>query len=778
MNTPQTVLSTVITATLLLVNGPSVQAQEGAIDDDAIDLIVVSARKRNELITDIPIAITAFDAEKIEDLGLQSILDLPAVTPGFQYEKFAGIPGRFDNSPRFRGISVNSLAPSRQTASVFVDGIFVSNGIQGIGLEDIERIEIIKGPQSAYFGRLTFGGAINYVTKTPSDVFKARINTFAAEYDDFGLSGSVEGPIVADVISGRLSASYRDKGGHFDNASTGDELGQERTQAIGGTLFITPTDNFDIKIRAYAYENDDGAPAYSFAGLADHNCGPFGGPADDTTVCGDAPIEDPDLNVSVSSGLRNVLENNLIALNGSNLLEYGLDRESTRFSAQFNYDFANNLTLSGLFGVNDEEVRLLRDADDSSDLAFVSYSGRKFEDQSVEIRLSGLSFDDRLNWSIGVNRFEQEFTNNGEFIVPALGFFAFGGGEPALEDIETTGIFGSLSYDLNENVRLTLEGRSQTDKVLDDGDITDTEPGSNVEFDNFLPRAIAEWTPTDSTLLYASYSEGNLPGGFNGEVAALSDAQLAELRAIQSTASPEFEEEELANYEFGWKQELPNNLGVTTLAAFYMERTNQTFRRADLVSDPGSTTGFNQVDYFINAGESEVKGFEFEGDFNITDYFQVSATLAYINSEFKVFNSGVHDEIFGTEDAGGKTAERFPEWSGSLSGTVLGEISAEMSWFGRADLFYTGERFADEGNLTTAPGGAQLNLRGGIETDSYRVEVFVTNATDDDTPTAINRFRDLSFATPLFDFSTLGYQVGLRDRRQFGIRASMNFGGQ
>ncbi|MEM8985025.1 MAG: hypothetical protein AAGC71_18595, partial [Pseudomonadota bacterium] len=99
---------------------PAVTSAQEA-DDDAIDLIVVSARKREEVITDIPIAITAFDAEKIESLGLQSIVDLPAVTPGFVYEKFAGIPGRFENSPRFRGVSVNSLAPSRQTASVFVD---------------------------------------------------------------------------------------------------------------------------------------------------------------------------------------------------------------------------------------------------------------------------------------------------------------------------------------------------------------------------------------------------------------------------------------------------------------------------------------------------------------------------------------------------------------------------------------------------------------------------------------------------------------------------------
>lgn len=756
---------------------PSAFAQDTSADDaDVLDVIVVSARKRNELITDVPIAITAFDSQKIESIGLQTILDLPAVTPGFQYEKFAGVPGRFDNSPRFRGISVNSLAPSRQTASVFIDGIFVSNGIQGIGLEDVERIEIIKGPQSAYFGRLTFGGAVNYVTRTPADEFTAKVSTQIAEHDDYRLQASVEGPIFGDVLAGRLSASHWDKGGHYENASTGDELGQERTQSIGGTLFITPSDNLEIKLRAYFFENDDGAPAYSFAGFPDHNCGPFGGPAADTTVCGVAPLNPADLNISNTAGLVNKLTNDLLSLNGPNLTEYGLDRESTRISAQFTYDFpGTNMTLSGLFGENDEEVRLLRDADDTSDQAFISYANRKFEDSSQEIRLSGLSLNDKLSWSIGVNHFEQEFTNNGEFIVPALGFFAFGGGEPAREEVETTGIFGSLTYDISDNVRVTLEGRRQTDKVVDDSDITDTTPGNNVEFDNFLPRAIVEWGPREDSLVYLSYSEGNLPGGFNGEVAALTPAQLDELIAIQSTASANFEEETLANYELGWKQELANGRGLITIAAFYMERTEQTFRRADLVSDPGSATGFNQVDYFINAGESDVTGFEFEGDFNINDWFQVASTLAYIDSEFKVFNSGVHNELFGTEDAGGQRAERFPKWSGSLSGIFSGELSGEMDWFGRADIFYQGKRFADEGNLVYADAGAQLNLRAGVSTENYRVELFVTNATDDDTPTAINRFRDLSFATPLFDFSTLGYQIGLRDKRQIGLRASMTF---
>ena len=116
-----------------------------------------------------------------------------------------------------------------------------------------------------------------------------------------------------------------------------------------------------------------------------------------------------------------------------------------------------------------------------------------------------------MSWSLGANHFSQEFRSNGDFIVPSRDFLDFGGSNPDLEDITTTGVFGSISYDLTDSVRVTLEGRHQTDEVFDDGDTTDTEPGVTVEFDNFLPRAIVEWKPMEDVLLYASYSPGRLP---------------------------------------------------------------------------------------------------------------------------------------------------------------------------------------------------------------------------------------------------------------------------
>lgn len=748
-------------------------AQENTVsDEDETEIIQVTARKNSESLYEVPVAITAFSAADIEERGLQDVLDLSAITPGFQYEKFATLPGRFDNSPRFRGVSVNTGSPTRQTASIFIDGVYISDGAQGIGLEDVERVEIIKGPQSAYFGRLTFAGAVNYVTKTPGEDLRARISVGAATKGDSNLQASIEGSLFgSENVKGRLSASTRTDGSHY-STSDGGELGKEKTESIGATLFFEPTENFSARVRAFYFTNEDGAPASNLVGFNFHNCGPFGGT--DTTICGDIPFVEPDVNTVISDGLLNKL-GELISLNGPNRTETGLDRESLRLSAQFSYSIPDtSMEVTGLIGKNDSEVRILRDADDSADIAFFSYANRKFEDTSIELRLSGEALNEKLTWSVGVNTFDQEFTNNGEFIVPPLGFFAFGGGELAQEKINTKGIFGALSYDVTDVVTVSIEGRYQKDTVEEDDELGDDTPFSKGDFTNFLPRFIVDWKLDSNELLYASYSEGNLPGGFNGAVAALTPSELEDLRAIQSNASSEFNEEKLINYELGWKKATGNY--SLSLAAFFMDRTNQTFRRSDRIPDPTSEAGATrQINYFINAGKSEAFGAEVDFDYQVSDMFRIETSAAWIKSEFKVFNSGNYNEIFGTEDAGGQTSDRFPKFSGSASGIFEGEFDSGLEWFARADGFYQGSSYTDEINLLEIDANTQLNLRAGVLGDSYRLEFYVSNATNDGSYTGVARFRDLSNATPLFDFSTFGYQGALRDKRQFGFRFSYTY---
>lgn len=738
--------------------------------------IVVTARKNEENLLEVPIAITAFSEEAIEAQGLTNVQDLPAFTPGFVYESLATTPGRFDNSPRFRGVGVNTGNPLRQTASVFVDGIFVANGAQGITLSDVERVEIIKGPQSALFGRNTFGGAVNYITKTPGDDFAVDYSVTVATRDLYDASAGLNIP-VSDSLKLRLTGQYRDKGGHYRNASNGQKVGSEETWSVGGTVFWEPSDNFDGKIRINYYENEDGQPAVGFVNSTFHNCGPFttgGITGTDMTLCGDVPILQPDLNGAPNDTVLDFYQNTLTQLNGSPRDSYGLDRQSLRASLQFNVSFPDSsVVFSWLTGLNYDEVNLFQDADFSPDDQFVSYAGRQFRDFNQEIRFSGESLDGLLNWQVGANYFDQRFTNNGEFIVPAFGRFAFGGGEPAQEEASTIGVFGSAQFNFTDEFTLTTEARYQVDEIRNDNDITDNVGSFKSTFKSFLPRVIVNYQPTSDTLVYASYSKGNLAGGINREVSVLSPTELARLRVIQPGAPEFFGEESLDNYEIGLKHNF-GGAGYVSIAAFYMERGDQTVRRSDLIQLDDMSQ--DQVNYFINIGASEIKGIEFEGSFELVDGFTLSATAAYIDSELTSFdNSGIFGEVFGSTDAAGTRAERFPKFSGSASAQYEGELNDDWGYFVRADGFYQSSRFASEINLTTAPGGFQANLRAGVQSEKVRIEAFVTNLTNDDTLQGLNRFRDLSANTPLFDFGTFGWVLGLRDKRQFGLRVSGNF---
>ena len=788
------------------------QDAQTSASDESDNVIVVTARKTEENLLETPIAVTAFSEEAITELGLTNIEDLPAFTPGFVFESFQGIPGRFDSSPRFRGIGVNTINPTRTTASVFMDGVYVANGSQGIQLNDVSRVEIIKGPQSAFFGRNTFAGAVNYISKRPGDDFAVDFSAEAATRDEYAASIGIDIPL-GDGFAARLSGSWRDKGGHYSDRLTGDEIGDEETWSVTGTLFLEPSDNFDAMLRVNYFQNRDGAPATAeVGGLPTHNCGAgLGTPSGfdtvrglplnggDTVFCGsvspsvqygadragfgDTDSYRPAFNFvsSLSDSNRTALLNTLSGrptLFGPLMTELGLERDSLRASLQFNMRVPDSsLVFSSLTGINYDEVNLFRDADGTSANQFYSYSQREFRDISQEFRVSGESFGDLLNWSMGANYFDQRFTSNGGFIVPALGFAGLGTGNPDQTNAKTFGIFGSAILDFTDQLSLTLEGRYQEDTISEDNDITGGAPALEGKFKNFLPRVILDYQITPDTLVYASYSEGNNPGGFNTSVRALNADQRAQLEAIEPRVSENFDEETLKNYEIGWKQAFGNK-GMMTLAAFYMERTGQAVRRSDILqpSNPPLPGDVITVAYDVNIGSTEIKGVELEGSYEVFPGLTLSGSLAYIDAQVELFEAGTFNEVYGTPDASGSRTDRFPKWSGSFSAAYEASLSDDLDFFVRADAIYAGSNFGDETNITSAPGGERFNIRAGVVTSNdIRIEAFVTNLTDDDTPTAINRSRDLSDDTGLFDFSTYGYTVGLRDRRQFGIRVSGSF---
>ncbi len=218
----------------------------------AVEEIKVTARKVEETLQDAPVAVTAFTAEALENASLQNIEDVARFTPNLTYT--GGVDGRVA-APVVRGIGVIDTRGFDNAVGIFVDGVFVSGrAAQNVNMLDLERVEVIRGPQSAIYGRNTFSGAINYVTKKPSEVFDSKIEALAATDEWYKLTASVSGPIIGNTLFGRIAASYDEDEGTYENAgplSTGEGIGGHEYTTVTGTLRWVPADFAEFNLTGY-----------------------------------------------------------------------------------------------------------------------------------------------------------------------------------------------------------------------------------------------------------------------------------------------------------------------------------------------------------------------------------------------------------------------------------------------------------------------------------------------------------------------------------------------
>lgn len=788
-------LSFLLGASLLLLatsNKGFAQSTSNAESRLQLDEIIVTSRKKEESLRDVPIAVTAITEQEIQNAGLLNILDIAKATPGLVFESYNSLPGRYESVPFVRGVVNDSNDPIRQTVSVFVDGIYVAGGTQGIGVEDVQRIEVIKGPQSAQFGRATYAGAINYITVDPGTEFKSKVAMLAATRGEYELRGSIEGSIAgSETITGRLSARYSANGGHYPNdLDAGTQLGDEETTSIGGMILFQPNDEFSLKLRGFFSNIDDNHAAVTLINSS-FNSGPFGGI--ETIFVGTLPERtNTGLNVTGADYDAFIADARTrgVTFIGGEPDGFGLERDSYRFSLDGSYDF-DSFTVSAIVGVNGDEGTALQDADFSPDRAYTIYAGREFEDLSAELRVTGSSFQDRLDWSFGVSTYQLDYNTNGAFGLQGFGqSSSFGNiGAIQLTEVTTDGIFGQIGYSVTDQFRVNLEVRYQEDeidqKVRGMSDVS--VAGAPGTFDSVLPRITFDYKPTDDSLLYLSYSEGNLAGGFNGAFLGLSAAQQAEAQ-LQFPVEGTFDEETLENIEFGWKQQFDKgNIGV---ALYRMERTDQVSTAVTRTTNPDFATDPTAPPVVtttvrVNTAATEITGLEIEGNWFPTDNWSMRGTIAYTDAKISAFpasgDSGDFEDVFGTDEGFiGRKAERYPPYQLTLSATYdsaspLNFFGTQSDWYVRGDLFYADKFYLSTPNLGEAPAVSDVNLRAGIRNERYSLEAFITNLLEETAPTTGNNGSDLSNNTPLFIFGVEATNIGLRDKRQFGIRANFNF---
>ena len=820
-----------------------------AIAQIALEEIVVTARKRSESLLEIPVAITAFSSAQMEAIGAPNLVDLAKFTPGLQFnEQAVSEPGRVYTAIRFRGLGSEIKEPFGQIGSAFLDGIYMPGGVSSLGNENFERIEVVKGPSSAWLGRSTFAGAVNFITKTPNlNEFKGRISSKLGEDGLYDMTFGHEGPLVEDKVSYRVFVRGYGTDGQY-SSSDGNRLGEQRTDTAMLTLYSEPTEALSIKVHGIYTEDKDSGPAQAFA------TGPLGDRGNNTTnvtnclatrtagltrangtpltdfVCGEIPkrLDLVDSSTAISADLIRFWNEVVPPFPGAPYIDMvGLRREQTRLSFDLNYDidatgFFEGSSITVLAGWGEENSVFIRDFDLRPVDNWLSRDPSQNKVKQLEVRINS-GEDQDLNWMLGASIFDGSFQatfqggevavgHDGGLTVPIPGFDmgtylgqGFDGVCPCTfppltigpeTGGETKGIFGTIGYQISEEFSFDFEWRYQEDEVSvilpGATDLSGfpapvqafgTGNGGELgqKFSKFLPRVTLQYQPNDESNYWATFSRGNTPGYFNGDIVNRPASDIALIQA-QVATNVFVDEEQLDNYELGWKQRLMDNRVNFSVVAYYMEWKNQKTRTGATIDRPdGSQIAANLT---IGGFATEFKGIEFEGSAAATENLTIDWGLNWADAEFKNLECGFTDDYQPPNANGqlictGNRPVQFPEWSGSLAGTYVGEINDVWNYFLRWDVSYTGKRYADEANFAYVGDQWLSSLRVGFTDEDLRVEAFVTNLFNDKTWASGGRWTDFSADRGgLFPFeftAQQGIALGAPTLRQVGVRASYNF---
>jgi iron complex outermembrane receptor protein len=790
MRLTHTMLGAVAVCTAVTVfTTPALAQQEPAHSADTMGELLVTARKKQESLHDAPVAVTAFTAETMSERQIRSVEDIARFTPGFVFSKAFG---RTNERPVVRGQS-NILAgtnPSAEAgAAYFVDGVYYPGDILDLDLQDVERVEVMKGPQSALYGRNTYSGAINFVTRGPTEEFSARV---AGHFDDDEYEGNLSlGGHFTETLGASLTLRKFEFDGQWENNVTGETVGGEGTESVSGVLDFQPTEAVSLRLRASYSEDRDDTRALFLQPAAMNNCMPgtrslASYPASDSTnnnqyFCGDILPQPINLNTGPRSGAPTLLPGvpadvtvlGQTAYNeGSGVAFSGVERDLTLVSLLGSWDIVGGTTLTLSTAYRDEEKRTGSDSDHSSVNLILAPNAPCFlcasdldayEDFSAELRLSS-SEEERFRWTLGAFHFELDqdtrtinFTNmdgipDVRTPCPATGPFAgqiCSGSPYRFLDVYTDAYFGSLEFDITQQFTVTGELRYEEDTKAF-SDLQPSTPASPVTYDketfeNTMPRLTLRYMPSADLNFFAIYAEGVKPGGSNGRVGT-------------QAGQPQFQQEESKNYELGVKSRWGGRV-TTNLSLYFTDVTNQQLTTPVAIG-AGATTTLTSI--VTNQGNGEVKGAELELSWAATDTLLIGLTYALTDSEY---TEGCDGDQFLLTSGGGTFNAMFPadQQPNNLNGqgdcsivghqfpltsentasvTVDFDLPLRNDWnlYVNADATYESEKPVQVHNLAFIPEATVVGMRIGVETANWSAGVYGRNILDEDAPTAVTRW--------------------------------------
>ncbi len=665
-------LSSVATASTLLFANPL---------SAAIEEIIVTAQHREQNIQDVPLSVTALNSDFIERADIHDSNSISVNVPGFTFAEFA--PGQALLS--FRGInSADDGAGLDNSIASFLDGVYIGR-LAGVNFDlfDLDRIEVLKGPQGTLFGRNAIGGVINIVTQKPSQEFAAKVGVTVGNEGIFRYQGYVTGQI-ADGLSGKFVVNHRQHDGFVRNVLLGIDVDDEDQTSFRGQL-RWETDNMDWVL--------------SLDTMDDQRADPGRFPIDDG-----APVLA--LAASLNSGLSNPFTN-------ASPVEGFTDRQISGGGLQGDIDFSRG-TLTTITGV--------RRVDSSWELPSIGVpliggfdldAGNFGTDVIDDIEEEINTFSQELRWTSNLDgrfsyvaglyyfiedtdrqeqfRLDNNSVQDGQVVI---------GNEWTRTENETTSyaVYGQADYQISEKWNLTLGARWTRDErdyiasaancnntdaeiqaagldlsvctfngLFNDANGNNRVPGSlniisetfiapaSVEFNDFSPKGSIQYRPNDSIMYFATVSTGYKSGGFAGS------------QGVAAAATAVVDPEEAINYEFGFKGDFWNDTLRLNATGFFVDYTDLQVVRFGPV--PNSAFGSFQT---TNIGSADISGFEVDFIWQVSDELSVSGNYAYLNTET---NDLVLQTFEGEADFSGLPLRQAPERTWAVNFDYIQPVS-------------------------------------------------------------------------------------------------------
>jgi iron complex outermembrane recepter protein len=714
-------------------------------DGGGLEEVIVTAQKRSENLQDVGIAVDSFHAEDLRELGLHSLGEVT---------KFASNVQLFDaygsGQPTWviRGVGLQDFnANNTPTAAIYVDDVYLtSNVMGGQSLFDLERIEVLKGPQGALYGRNTSGGAVRLLSKRPNpSAPDGYVYANYGRWQDVAFEGAANVPLsesTAVRVAGRWSQSSE---GWQNNVVTGEEHGKQDRWAVRASLLSALGENGEIIARVHAAEDRSETALGQTVGL--YNPATFGfcdpllaGRLDDSQCAAYSTFFDPQFRFpEVQSD------------DGSTTLSdpiNQLDNSSTGASLEINWDFGG-VTLTSITGYEDFSYHLLFDYDGGYGEFSHQNARTDIKTFSEELRLASAT-ENSLRWQLGLEYAADELTEDRQFLF-GDDFITLGpifGGEAGLlgydQDTTSYAAWAQIGYQLSDTLKLNAGVRyTDEEKKYKNGSTSVRSGGvvypfstglkDDLQLDIFSGKLGLDWSVGDDALLYASVSKGFKSGGFFGGFPSAGQASIVP-----------YQEETVIAYEVGLKSQwLQDTL-----------RFNASLFHYDYQDAQGYTTVQDQLTGLVltrlgNIGDAEHDGAEVELMWLPTERLSLQANAAWLKAKITDSDQSAVSWMGTLVPLEGMDRPFAPEFSYSVIGrysvslgnVLEGTMQVDYNWrdaLGGSGLSVIEQTMSDQmkgygllgARLSLAPrdGSWEIALWGRNLAD----EKYITNVTSDD----------------------------------------------